>query len=82
MFRLSPYFRPDPAAPLASLNRGEMRARRGRLIVFFGMCLSAGKMYAMLKVARQKRRFMLRLLGAAALLWLVLMTALFLRAAG
>ena len=42
--------------------------------------------YSWLELSEQMparmRRFMLRLLGVAALLWLVLMTALFLRAAG
>jgi len=48
--------RPDPDALLASFNREEARARRGRLKVFFGMCPGVGKTYAMLKAAHQELR--------------------------
>jgi len=47
--------RPDPDALLASLQRDEARARRGRLKVFFGMCPGVGKTYAMLRAAQQER---------------------------
>src|SRR5471032_1474505 len=48
--------RPDPDALLASLQREETRARRGRLKVFFGMCPGVGKTYAMLRAAQQELR--------------------------
>jgi len=48
--------RPDPDALLASLNREEQRARRGKLKVFFGMCPGVGKTYAMLRAAQQELR--------------------------
>ncbi len=47
--------RPDPDALLASLQRDEQRARRGRLKIFFGMCPGVGKTYAMLRAARQEQ---------------------------
>jgi two-component system, OmpR family, sensor histidine kinase KdpD len=46
--------RPDPDALLASLQRDEVRANRGQLKVFFGMCPGVGKTYAMLKAAHQE----------------------------
>jgi two-component system sensor histidine kinase KdpD len=48
--------RPDPDALLASLNREEERARRGKLKVFFGMCPGVGKTFAMLRAAQQEIR--------------------------
>lgn len=48
--------RPDPDALLASLKRDEVRAQRGRLKVFFGMCPGVGKTYAMLRAAQQELR--------------------------
>ncbi len=48
--------RPDPDALLASLQREETRAQRGRLKVFFGMCPGVGKTYAMLRAAQQELR--------------------------
>jgi two-component system, OmpR family, sensor histidine kinase KdpD len=48
--------RPDPDALLASLNREEQRAKRGKLKVFFGMSPGAGKTYAMLRAAQQELR--------------------------
>ena len=51
-----PDHRPDPDALLASLQRDESRARRGRLKVFFGMCPGVGKTYAMLRAAQQELR--------------------------
>ena len=46
--------RPDPDALLASLQRDEARARRGRLKIFFGMCPGVGKTYAMLRAAQHE----------------------------
>jgi two-component system sensor histidine kinase KdpD len=46
--------RPDPDALLASLNREEQRALRGKLKVFFGMCPGVGKTFAMLGAAQQE----------------------------
>jgi len=46
--------RPDPDALLASLNREEAKARRGRMKIFFGMCPGVGKTYAMLRAAQQE----------------------------
>jgi two-component system sensor histidine kinase KdpD len=51
-----PDLRPDPDAILASLQREESRARRGRLKVFFGMSPGVGKTYAMLRAAQQELR--------------------------
>src|SRR5476651_1254366 len=48
--------RPDPDAILASLQREEARARRGRLKVFFGMCPGVGKTFAMLRAAQKEVR--------------------------
>jgi two-component system sensor histidine kinase KdpD len=48
--------RPDPDALLASLNREQQRAQRGKLKVFFGMCPGVGKTYAMLRAAQQDLR--------------------------
>ncbi|PAW78036.1 MAG: hypothetical protein B9S32_09115 [Verrucomicrobia bacterium Tous-C9LFEB] len=46
--------RPDPDQLLASLQKEEAQAKRGRLKIFFGMCPGVGKTYAMLKAARQQ----------------------------
>jgi two-component system sensor histidine kinase KdpD len=46
--------RPDPDALLASLQREETRAARGRLKVFFGMCPGVGKTFAMLRAAQKE----------------------------
>ena len=48
--------RPNPDVLLASLQREEVRAKRGRLKVFFGMCPGVGKTYAMLRAAQQELR--------------------------
>ena len=45
--------RPDPDALLASIQRSEAKARRGRLKVFFGMAPGVGKTYAMLLAGRK-----------------------------
>jgi len=50
-----PDLRPDPDELLASLKHAEVRARRGRLKVFLGMCPGVGKTYAMLRAAQQER---------------------------
>jgi two-component system sensor histidine kinase KdpD len=49
-----PDTRPDPDALLASLNREQQRAQRGKLKVFFGMCPGVGKTFAMLRAAQQE----------------------------
>jgi len=46
--------RPDPDALLASLNREQQRAQRGKLKVFFGMCPGVGKTFSMLRAAQQE----------------------------
>ncbi len=46
-------FRPDPDALLAELNR--QTSQQGRLRIFFGMCPGAGKTYAMLQAAGQRK---------------------------
>lgn len=46
--------RPDPDALLASLQREEARAQRGRLKVFFGMCPGVGKTFAMLRAGQKE----------------------------
>ncbi|MGA3007731.1 MAG: sensor histidine kinase KdpD, partial [Opitutaceae bacterium] len=45
--------RPDPDALLASLQREEVRAKRGQLKVFFGMCPGVGKTFAMLRAGQK-----------------------------
>jgi two-component system sensor histidine kinase KdpD len=45
--------RPNPDALLASIQRTEAKARRGRLKVFFGMAPGVGKTYAMLEAAHK-----------------------------
>ncbi len=47
--------RPDPEALLARLKEEEVRARRGRLKVFFGAAAGVGKTYAMLEAAREQQ---------------------------
>lgn len=46
--------RPNPDELLASVQRDEAKARRGRLKVFFGMCPGVGKTFAMLEEARRR----------------------------
>ena len=48
--------RPNPDDLLASLRRDELRAARGHLKIFFGMCPGVGKTYAMLKAAHEELR--------------------------
>ena len=45
--------RPDPDTLLASLHEAEIRAKRGRLKVFLGMCPGVGKTYSMLQEAQR-----------------------------
>src|SRR5919109_5596792 len=47
--------RPDPEALLARVKEEEIRARRGKLKVFFGAAAGVGKTYAMLEAARELR---------------------------
>ena len=47
--------RPDPDALVAALRRDEVKARRGRLKVFLGMCPGVGKTYAMLRSGQKER---------------------------
>jgi two-component system sensor histidine kinase KdpD len=47
--------RPDPDALLAHVQAEEVRARRGKLKVFFGATAGVGKTYAMLEAARSKK---------------------------
>lgn len=44
--------RPDPDALLAELEAAEVRAKRGKLKIFFGASPGVGKTYAMLSAAR------------------------------
>ena len=48
-------FRPNPDVLLASLQKQEAQARRGKLKVFFGMAPGVGKTYAMLEAARREQ---------------------------
>ncbi|HEY0231162.1 MAG TPA: DUF4118 domain-containing protein, partial [Dokdonella sp.] len=50
-----PEQRPDPDALLARVQDEDMRARRGRLKIFFGATAGVGKSYAMLEAARRQR---------------------------
>jgi two-component system sensor histidine kinase KdpD len=50
-----PGLRPDPDRLLAAVERDAVRARRGRLKVFFGASAGVGKTYAMLESARGAR---------------------------
>ncbi len=47
--------RPDPDTLLEHIQSEVMRARRGKLKVFFGACAGVGKTWAMLSAARQLR---------------------------
>jgi two-component system sensor histidine kinase KdpD len=47
--------RPDPDALLAQVQAEEVRARRGKLKIFFGATAGVGKTYAMLEAARRKK---------------------------
>src|SRR5512135_1769182 len=47
--------RPNPDALLASLQKQDAQAKRGKLKVFFGMAPGVGKTYAMLEAARRER---------------------------
>jgi two-component system sensor histidine kinase KdpD len=46
--------RPNPDVLLAALQKEEIRTRRGKLKVFFGMAPGVGKTYAMLEAARRE----------------------------
>src|SRR5262245_44444420 len=50
-----PDTRPNPDALLAHLPTEEMRARRGKLKIFFGYAAGVGKTYSMLEAARSER---------------------------
>jgi two-component system sensor histidine kinase KdpD len=45
--------RPDPDQLLAKVNQEEIRARRGKLRIYFGSSAGVGKTYAMLAAARK-----------------------------
>lgn len=45
--------RPDPDLLLAKVNRQELKARRGKLRIYFGSSAGVGKTYAMLIAARK-----------------------------
>ena len=47
--------RPDPDELLASLQNEEMREKRGKLKIFFGMCAGVGKTYTMLQTAKAEK---------------------------
>ncbi|MGE0760762.1 MAG: DUF4118 domain-containing protein, partial [Pirellulaceae bacterium] len=47
--------RPDPDQLLARVQADEIRARRGKLKIFFGAAPGVGKTYAMLEAARRER---------------------------
>jgi two-component system sensor histidine kinase KdpD len=48
--------RPNPDQLLASIQRDEAKARRGRLKIFFGMSPGVGKTYAMLQGGRRRQK--------------------------
>jgi two-component system sensor histidine kinase KdpD len=47
--------RPDPDELLRRFNAEERRAKRGKLVIFFGAAPGVGKTYAMLEAARTER---------------------------
>src|ERR1035438_7801639 len=47
--------RADPDELLRRVNAEERRARRGKLVIFFGAAPGVGKTYAMLEAARSER---------------------------
>jgi len=47
--------RPDPDELLASLQNEEIREKRGKLKIFFGMCAGVGKTYTMLQTAKAEK---------------------------
>ncbi len=47
--------RPDPDELLASLKSEEVKSKRGKLKIFFGMCAGVGKTYTMLQTANAEK---------------------------
>src|SRR5579859_4762087 len=47
--------RPDPDELLRQVTAEERRAKRGKLVIFFGAAPGVGKTYAMLEAARSER---------------------------
>jgi two-component system sensor histidine kinase KdpD len=47
--------RPDPDELLASLKLEEVKSKRGKLKIFFGMCAGVGKTYTMLQTAQAEK---------------------------
>src|SRR5215469_2593749 len=47
--------RPDPDELLRRFNAEERRAKRGKLVIFFGAAPGVGKTYSMLEAARTER---------------------------
>ena len=47
--------RPDPDELLASLTSDEVKRKRGKLKIFFGMCAGVGKTYTMLQTAHAEK---------------------------
>jgi two-component system sensor histidine kinase KdpD len=47
--------RPNPDELLASLIKEEVKSKRGKLKIFFGMCAGVGKTYTMLQDARAEK---------------------------
>jgi two-component system sensor histidine kinase KdpD len=48
--------RPDPDRLLARVQREEVKARRGKLTIFFGATAGVGKTYTMLEAAHERKR--------------------------
>ncbi len=47
--------RPNPDALLEAIPKEDAKAQHGRLKIFFGMAMGAGKTYAMLQAAQEGR---------------------------
>ena len=52
---ISPYSRPQPDALLERIKEDELKAKRGKLRIYFGASAGVGKTYAMLSAAQTER---------------------------
>ena len=48
--------RPDPDELLATIIQDEVKSKRGKLKIFFGMCAGVGKTYTMLQAAKVEKQ--------------------------
>ena len=53
---ISPFSRPQPDALLEKIKEDELKAKRGKLRIYFGASAGVGKTYAMLNAAQTERQ--------------------------